>query len=365
MKFDLADWYRSATIVSNLDTLKRRKRALTALIKKIEVSQIVQHVKISFELDKIEGDELAKLFAPFKKVDDTFSFDNTHEMEILSGCILAQLLTEHSNKKAADVAALAIETASLQGLRIPIHHEQLVKVTDEYISLMSLESPVSISQKSVNGVFWPVAGLNDKIRELTAENFNHVTIQELLREFNSNIDTVVKSQSATYSSAIENLNEQLGEKQEQVNMLWWLLAEWSNDLNKPFSRISKGSAAILAGKELADLSMRTLGPPSVSAIIHRILELGKGGNTKAISIPDSVNDCPRSWRDNTAKQYNLQSVGKLCPISIGIAKSLETNEPDNWTPVFEKASGLESSLKLKPLNLGFQFYRERLLLKLI
>src|SRR5690606_8992949 len=74
-----------------------------------------------------------------------------------------------------------------------------------------------------------------------------VDLNKTISLINKNFDLIVEKQNYLL---------------EEVNILWWLFAEFSNDVNKKFSEISAKGACLIAAKELSDLTNGIIFPPS-------------------------------------------------------------------------------------------------------
>jgi hypothetical protein len=56
-------------------------------------------------------------------------------------------------------------------------------------------------------------------------------------------------------------------------------------------------------------------------------------------------------------------VKDLCPVLGAVAHSIATDGVDEWLPAYRKAYQREATLQLAGVDLAFQAYRERLLVR--
>jgi len=139
-------------------------------------------------------------------------------------------------------------------------------------------------------------------------------------------------------------------------MLWWLLGERSWDLGRPFGRIPAKCRPLVLAKELADFTSHPPGPASVSALLSR----GGVKDRPKLSIAEAINTASVDWLATVVDDVQVSAI--VHPIHLGIARKLETRDDESWIAGWSATAGLDSSLKIPPLQLGRLFYRERLLI---
>ena len=96
-----------------------------------------------------------------------------------------------------------------------------------------------------------------------------------------------------------------------------------------------------------------------------MVKKAKGKITSKINIGNAVNSCPSDWREQNANSKVSSQFEMICPIRTAIQKSITTEEPEAWYPVFKKSSGISAETDKKPAEIARQHYRECILLSLI
>lgn len=132
--------------------------------------------------------------------------------------------------------------------------------------------------------------------------------------------------------------------EEQLAIMWWLFAEHSLTVDKPFARCG-GSTVLLAASELAGLTRFVPGPAAAAHFLRRALRVANvEGKT---TVASSVAATPTEWRQGR------QSVGEalipVMPITVQVGASDAHVSAESDPP---NVSALEVSL---------QYYNEMLI----
>jgi hypothetical protein len=130
----------------------------------------------------------------------------------------------------------------------------------------------------------------------------------------------------------------------------------------PFAELDIERAALLAGKELADLTETDIGLASSPALLDLILQKGREAAPKPKSLADFVLAPPVAERGAWTKDLLEDTASaSLRPLSFAAALAVESEDADDWKPRFQRFTGLDPALVLLPLDVANQFYRELLL----
>ena len=157
------------------------------------------------------------------------------------------------------------------------------------------------------------------------------------------------------------MQAELGIVAEETNILWWLFSEHSRDELKRWADYSVPAAALMAGKELADLTRVLPGPPAASAFLDRVIRCANRKPPASISVVDAINGVALDWRQKYTETSIPPELEDIMPISFGIKASTATPENDTWLPGFLRTTGLRQESKLAPELLSLQVFLERLL----
>lgn len=148
---------------------------------------------------------------------------------------------------------------------------------------------------------------------------------------------------------------------EETNMLWWLFGETSRDLGKKFKEIDEGAFSLIAGSELADLTIAMPGPVAMVAFADRACKTGRVKPSMEIEIAKAI-VALGDWRKGFSNTWTNQPFRSLCPVSNAILISLEVTGP-KWPSRFSEATPWPKNQRMAPAQLARQFYLECLVLK--
>jgi hypothetical protein len=146
-------------------------------------------------------------------------------------------------------------------------------------------------------------------------------------------------------------------------MLWWHVGGWSRLLEQPFAELELGSAAVLAGLDMAEMSCSTTGPAATPAILKRTILAARKSKATKIAIKDAVDPLSQDQLDRISFAEQLNSVPDICPVLTAFLKAKEIGGGSSWHASFTKVTKLDPGAALPPLDLAMQAYRERLLLR--
>ena len=165
----------------------------------------------------------------------------------------------------------------------------------------------------------------------------------------------------TYNNNISSLEEFNKSLLEETNILWWLLNQYSNDLNISLNQIDKEVIGLIAANELVRLIKYSLPPNSSKALLERYFKLSGFEPTEKLMFSSSINKLNKNWKSKYISYDEF--ILNFCPIIFSIKKSLETDVPDSWMTVVVKKFNLDKDFKISLIDLSFQFLIENLLLK--
>ena len=163
-------------------------------------------------------------------------------------------------------------------------------------------------------------------------------------------------------SNLGGLTRRLRLQEEELNMLWWIFGEHSRDLKVAFRNLAPGEAAVVAAKELADLTAFPPGPVSFEGILCRAL--AADSLDRKIKLEDVINSLDSKWRIGFAEPISpLGDALNICPLHLMIIKSVETSSKKDWPVLFRAACDVNTALKASPRAISSQFYHERMFVK--
>lgn len=349
---DFPRWYREVDVQQNRDRLQRRWGGIIAYVQSMTPPDVENTLGVVFRSQLSPSAEgLARIRKPFKDTDDLFDMaGNDREVEILCGSILAVLI--EGNGSLAAPAALSITTSALNGSRsanLPINLQDLAETTIDRISDIARKRPetASVLQEPIPIKF---SGLAEKLQQ----QFDSASVAAAFDQMAITVAAGLDGLKKIAEASMAKTNNYLAIQDEELEMLWWLFGERSEDLQQPFKDVPAKAQPLVFAKELADATQFLPGPRSIKGLLIR----AGLTDSKKLTIPEVVNSCPADW----LMSLNIENIFPLShPIHHAISRRNETNDGNSWIAGWAISSGLDATATYPSLTLGTLFYRERLL----
>jgi hypothetical protein len=190
-----------------------------------------------------------------------------------------------------------------------------------------------------------------KIEE--GNDFPHVI--EALAEAEAAVRKALTEMAGKQSAMANAVHEYLRKKDEELQMLWWLVGERSWDLDCAFDAIPSDAQPLVLAKEMADHTEVLPGPPSVKGLLSRAGLRGR----KKLAITAAVNAAPNEWLEGVLDEEEYSPV--VTPIHFALKRRQETGTGPDWIANWSSVTGIAAKHEMTCLMLGLLFYRERLL----
>lgn len=364
MHDDFSDWYRPCTTgtENNLtgDLLVKRWEG----IEKLAINpghDVLNIVRIALGKFSVPAVFLGKFKAAFKDVDVTFQMSgNNLELSLLAGSTLCWIFDQKYDE--ADEASLAILTA-VSVLEGPAWSGPFTSHAAAYLDqrLRELRKPADVQfpQLPVEKLTQQFASFAGKLGENQPPRSS-----EAAKQLGEALLQAMIATDNKIAMAIDHLERQSALRREETDVLWWLLASVSRDLDETFKQLKTPAASIVAGKELADL----VSPPGIlpaKSILQSIIPVASGKSAKKpIPIHSAVNATSAAWRQGVVGTLEIDLVADLCPLLAAVKHSLMTDDPDGWTAAYKKAYGIDPNTAVQPVDLAHEIHRECLLARL-
>jgi hypothetical protein len=313
MDTNFSDWHKVAGMEPNPEALLKQGAAI-AEYRPIP-AQIVMLTRLFYGFLKQDDPFLEDFRHIFQAQDPTFPMrDNMQQMAVLAGAALIEIIKHGGDERLADLAALCMVSAAAQGLRAAPFVPEMPEIAARYLEGRTSKRVSVEADKDGKG-----------------------------SEFELN-----------------ELRSRLAVVSEETNMLWWLVSESSRDLKRTWIKLGLPATAIVAGKELADLTQVIPGPVAALAFLDKIVRISNSGKSpKNVKIKDAIEKTPREWREqNVPEPYG--GLKDLQPITNGIKLSLTVAEGGEWSAVFEKGTAIKDASQILPSALAYQFFLERM-----
>jgi hypothetical protein len=365
MHKDFADWYRVVALEPRQIPLELRWAGIEAFTAELQTNSAFDIVRLLFGKTPKDANVLVRFQTSFKKSDEAFPMrGNELEIEVLACGTVAHLL-DSADTRLADAVALAVVCSDFQGLRQKPRLSDFLMLAEAYLHKRSDTLRAQIGPAIIKSPDPAISALVGKVETLEPSNWatSAPILSSVLVELSKSANIVAES----FRDALTRLFEQLRLQQEESNMLWWLFSGYSRDRDVKMSELGLGTASIVAGKELADLTLTLPGPVAAEAFLDKMIQsVSDELKQEETSVSEAIGK--KALADWTVKEFgstDLSAVDDLCPVMFTLKHAANSTSDSEWVPLFERLSGVKADLVLMPTVLATQVYRECLLLKAI
>jgi hypothetical protein len=331
MHKDFGEWYRLAGMGQDGPILANRWGVIKAYSPNVD--DIISLTQLFYSVGKPKESFISAFVKLFHDADPAFrTRENSHELSVLAGAQLVDTI-ERSDVALADLAALSLVSAAASNMRPAPSVKDIPEIAARHLESRSRDriSAVDGDQdaEARKGLLDALTALGEPQDELAKE----------LRRLQRQVDIVT----------------------EESNMLWWLFSEFSRDEKQRWTNLGVPATALMAGKELADLTVVLPGPIAALAFLDRVIKFAKPKPPATVSIEEAINGVSVEWRQRYSDNNSPSELGALLPIGYGIKVSLTVGERHAWFPAYELGTGISAAAKVAPNLLAYQVFIEALL----
>lgn len=332
MHKDFGEWYRLAGIEPQGESLANRWAVVEAFSP--SRNDVVSLTELFYQFGKADETFLTSFVGGFQTADPAFRMrENNHELSVLAGAQLIHIIGG-SNVALADMAALSLVSAAASNTRPGPSVKDIPEIAVRYLARRSSERA-----SSIHADVRAADGRKDLFEALTM--------------LGAPYDALAKE--------VQQLRHQLGVVTEESNILWWLFSEFSRDEEERWTKFSVPATALMAGKELADLTIVLPGPAAAYAFLDRVIKCAKPKPPATVLISEAINAVSIAWRERYSSRSCPSELEPLLPIGHAVKVSLTAPQDGEWLPAFTQTTGIPADAKIAPHVLAHQVYVESLL----
>jgi len=356
---DFADWYQAAGITPTPERLEQRWRGIEVLSRDVSNTTILEFVRLFYGLPARDPSTTSRFRDAFKSTDAAFLMQgNDLEVTILAGAVIVTVLSS-PEQHLGDVAALAALCGQFEGKRGGERPGFAVARARRHLFRRSADLRSGAADVAVE-VPRTFATLAAKPAEGAAAPDPTTTAQGL-----RTLADAIGSLARSTGSAIKQLQTNGRLQREESNILWWIFGGYSRDLDRPLSEFHRGTACLIAGKELSDVIEVPPGPAAAIAMLDRMI-LGSAVNERnsTVTLVEALEGAPHEWLKSWAHGNELIGQhGDLWPTLLGAQRFIEAPNSMAWITGVEGVTKVSVRSSLSILSLASQVYNEHRLLR--
>lgn len=362
MEKKFGDWYKIARLACTDDSLKRRWQGIEGFAETVSPEDILDLGRLFYQRSPKDSSFKDRLGEVFQKVDATFGVkDNDAELAVLCGTCLMHLASSVvEDDPTAFLAAMTIICPAFQGKGasgiVPDIETEARNCLAKHSA--DLRSVYLAERKEFK--LPPTAQLSEAIT--AASNAEADPWSDGGKKLVAWSEAVHKTIS-DICSTVQAVQKDMVLRREESDILWWMTAGFSRDLDRPISEMELGAACILVGKEFGDLVRVLPGPHAARAVIHKMLQKGTNQTEDHVNLGKAVTATSRDWRTSWVRRNPDAMAFDLCPVHFAAERSLEADDEYSWAPSLKGVTQVDADIDVPPADLAFQVYQETLLMK--
>lgn len=315
--------YRRVCMDITDERIKSRIEGINAVMEQFDsYEKIAEIVKMYWGMEC--DSEAKEIFVScFYEVDMTFDEQNTEEIAILAGCTLIKLIQNNEDVQLA---------YSIKVLE-PFFEGKILELSEVASKVIAMQTR---NDKQI-GICPSLSWKREWESELVDANGKAVATTpqatvELLKTIKNQFTKVVD-----YTNSLADKNRSCEEK---IEVLSWIVGEWSDLLEKPLKEVSNIEGALVLGVELAEL-VDMPGPFAADAILNKMLT--KCQNTaNEISLTELIDSQTEEIRQYVVENYCEEAEKRNLPILSAVKASLTVDEKRLWVPAYKKKWKIDS-----------------------
>lgn len=362
MHQSFSDWYRIAAIEPTEEILNNRWEGIEAVVSKLDTQSSLDLVRLFLGKLSDGADFKDKFKNSFKEADPTFRMtDNELELQVLAGVSIIQCLSGNKNDIVTAIATICAyfqDTSSMPPL------QDVPRIAHEFVVNRSLGVR---SRGEIASIKTDLANLKEQKQALLEQmpQNNYSAAQEQMDALIGKIQQNNTQLISKINKTTRAINDSLLLQQEETQMLWWLMGEYSTTVNMQMSKIPLPFACLIVANELSEHTQIVPGPITIRALIDRMLNVGRKSAKKESSIKEVINKATSDWKKQYLSEIQLGKAEDLCPMHYALAKSNEAGDKTSWVPIFKNKYSMDADKPIAVLDITVQIYNEMLLLRSI
>lgn len=348
--FNFSDSYRTLQPLASRELVTARESSHAEITKQIKLAtHVLDLCRLAFGLSvRSEGELATLLIAEVRKGDVQFSLTHDRaEAGRIATLVLTERLAQHFIQDA-----IAVLAASFAGLRTSADEDGL---TCRAITCLAQKARATGRAKRAPTITYP--RVEDRSALVTAlDQLNPQTIKPLVEALIGDDRTAGEGLAKSATAATQELFLENQRLAEEIDLLWWHIGDWSECLDRPFTRVPEHGKGLIAGADLAAIIRALPGPYGATGILRRSLGSDADQPTKLSEAVEALSP------EDLNKAYRTCTDTDILPIHTAVQLYVERGR-GAWGQAFEKTCGLSADVQLSPYKIALQAFWESSLVK--
>ena len=185
-------------------------------------------------------------------------------------------------------------------------------------------------------------------------------LQKLVSSLKTSVARSQSSLVAAMNNRLTPMYQELEQRRNETDLLWWVISEWSHLIDKPLADLTTEARALLVGLDLGDLSDLRGGPPAVSTFIDRSLFRSQKGK-KTASLKDIIGALDLDGLEQLRLSNTLDLDVTVFPVTGSLQRRLDRRADANEASLFEGIEEFDIDKKHALADWAIHVFHERAL----
>ena len=284
---------------------------------------------------------LVDLEEAFCQTDDGYTNENQKELHILVEMLLFQYCKQSENLLLASIVICGYGVGWRMTSRV------LYRMFLAYTN----EARLALRQQNQHKLTGMATLQTTKAQEAA------VTDKDRIAQITNDLAKIEK-QLYVLTQKSQELDLALSVQREESDILWWMLAEWSETCGRSYRDMSKEEAALFSAYELSHNSSFPLGPYASKQILMKMISLGKTSGQETASVAALIdrldNELPLSFAE-----CQITEIQPILSALDAKRKAVQKGKSSGWRSYYELNCEKDlDSLSLTAFDFGRQLYLE-------
>lgn len=356
MKADFARWYAEA-FMDEGEKRELRWKGVASVTANADYPTAEVLTRLAFQTPvPASGRKTEDLTTAYEKVVSLISggdvaFDplqSERELQVLAASALNYLVETMPD------AAIMVTTASFGGHRKPKLPMDIVAKAENALAELSARKHARVSGEELR---LPAQKVNFEFASEEPQEIDSEQSTAQLEQLQAAITAAIQSVVAGQNRVVQLLHKQILLDEEELQILWWLLGEYSKTQEKPFSQVAPEIRTLALPYELGRMTVVSPGPASIGAMLART-----GIGAKKTKVADVVNAADLEWVKSVSASKLVSPV--TTPIHFALEQRAELGTNDAWLAGWAQLTGLSADVALPGVRLAELFYREHVFINI-
>lgn len=297
--------------------------------------------------------QLVDLEEAFCETDDGYTNENIKELHILVELLLYQYCQKTEDLLLASIVICGYGIG--WKLKSSLLYEKFLSFINETrLALRQVDRHMLVGMIDTRSSFRTIkAQLEAIVEEETTDETAEKEIEQLADDLE-----VAKKRLRDFDRQNRTLAFALSVQREESNILWWMVAEWSETYQKSYRDMSEEEAALFSAYELSNNINFSLGPYASKNVLAKMISLGRTKKQEHSPVATLIDRLDGKMLPSIEECQ----VTELQPILSALdakEKAAQQGKADKWRQYYETNCEKDlDNLLLTPLDFCWQLYLE-------